>query len=178
VAKFNFSLGILLIFCIIWQPFCWLVFSILVDLGMYCLISPFPFSMPPFCHKHVHGDGGRTAWKMFASFCGARKGFVLPVQQEAADTGPVTNKFFPMFGKLERIGQFSYTLDSLFHGLRVLLNEVALVVLFCVSFFAPVDCVRHSFFLFILWLLNQLKAVARRFSMHAWKMFTSFSCAP
>jgi hypothetical protein len=33
VAKFSFSLGLLLIFCIMWQTFCWLTFSILVDFG-------------------------------------------------------------------------------------------------------------------------------------------------
>ena len=50
VWKFSFSFGLALIFFLILAIFPSVMVLMSVPLGIYCLISLFPFSMAPFCH--------------------------------------------------------------------------------------------------------------------------------
>ena len=50
VRKLSFSLGLALIFFLILAIFPSVTVLMSVPLGIYCLISLFPFSMAPFCH--------------------------------------------------------------------------------------------------------------------------------
>ena len=62
MKKFNF--GLALIFLCIILIFCWLTFLKSVPFGMYFLMRPFVFSMPPFCH----GAWGSAKYTFMPSF--------------------------------------------------------------------------------------------------------------